>query len=397
MISRVDCNVFHPLRQRLQSVFAQLAQLWRRRLGACQPGVHHLFHGPCSIAKLGEPDHAGTAFECVECTAQGGFVTQAVRLTRQGFGSRQTGLDHISGFFQKNVDEVILDQIILARLDHRPGTGCRKCRQSSQGRCIDRLSRRGAYGGHSRGRFARSLCQRCVVSQRCLLRKPVKANRQIGPVSRACAALRGLGHALNGLLDLSFQWRLGGRHTHCDRPGGRSTHDGAQLTLLCIKNKQLPGQRGLVVQHVDQEAQRTEVVGQATEGAGLAGTLWIDLVNQQGFDVAAHVGDGSSSLIETQHGQHATHLRQLLRHRPQQGFVGGVARKLIQIALQFRQTDLELTHNAAHGLFVTDLAVQHFHPWLQRLRRHASMGVVNPLSHLHHALRQGHVGGIDVL
>ena len=40
-----------------------------------------------------------------------------------------------------------------------------------------------------------------------------------------------------------------------------SPHQGLEFSLFRVKNKQLLRQRRLVVQHVDQETQRTQVVG----------------------------------------------------------------------------------------------------------------------------------------
>ena len=118
--------------------------------------------------------------------------------------------------------------------------------------------------------------------------------------------------------------------------------------------------------HVDQEAQRTQVVGQAVEGAGFDRALGIDLGIGQRVDVVTHAQHGLRGLIQAQHRQHAAHRRQLGRHRDQTLALRRIAEVLVDVLFDLRQRGAQLLHHAAHGLAIRDAAVQLFHPQLKR-------------------------------
>ena len=307
----------------------------------------------------------------MERPAQCGLFTQAVRLTLQRPRGGQTGLYDVPCFLQENVDQVVFHQIFAAcvryggRCWHGRGRGQRG--QTCQCLWVHRRRGRGFHGGHNRRHLASGLGQGRAVSQGCLLSQPVEPGGQRGQVCRAGTALRCLDHTLHHLFDLDVERGLGCRGFDNHRTRSRPAHDRPQFAIFGIEHKQLPGQRGLVIEHVNQETQCAEVVGQPTEGACLFRAFRIDLVDEQGLDVGAHVGNCRRCLIQPQHRQHAPHLRQFLRHGRQQLLVGRITRKLVQLLLQLSQADLELTHHAAHGLLVADLAVQHLHPVLKRL------------------------------
>ena len=56
------------------------------------------------------------------------------------------------------------------------------------------------------------------------------------------------------------------------------------------------------------------------------------------------------------------------RHVGQHRFVLRITEKYIERFFKLAKGDAQLTHHTAHGLFVTDAAIQLFHPGFQRLR-----------------------------
>ncbi|MDP2418605.1 MAG: hypothetical protein Q8M33_14140, partial [Hydrogenophaga sp.] len=55
------------------------------------------------------------------------------------------------------------------------------------------------------------------------------------------------------------------------------THKGQQLTLVMVKNKQFFGQHRLVIQHINQKAQGTQIVAKLLESARLTGQIFVNL------------------------------------------------------------------------------------------------------------------------
>ena len=182
--------------------------------------------------------------------------------------------------------------------------------------------------------------------------------------------------------------RAEGRH-----PLGAAHHRG-QAAAGGVEPEQALGQLRLHAEHVDQEAQRAEVVGQAVEGARLDGALRVDLGLRELVDHVAHVQRGLRGLVHAQHRQHAAHGAKLRRHRDEHRALGRVAEILVDVLLDLGQAGAQLGHHAAHGLAVGDAAVQRLHPHLQRPRLGAVAHGVDAAGQVHEPL--GQVGLVEL-
>ena len=168
-------------------------------------------------------------------------------------------------------------------------------------------------------------------------------------------------------------------------------HHGAEQAGLRVETEQRLGQRGLHAEHVDQEAERTEVVGQPVEGSGLDRALRVDLGLRQCVDVVAHVQHRLRRLRHAQHGEHAAHGRQLPWHRDQHLALGRVAEVAVDFLFDFGQRGAQFVHHAAHRLAVADAAVQLLHPAFERAWFGALANRVDAVGQVLHALAQQRV------
>ena len=195
-----------------------------------------------------------------------------------------------------------------------------------------------------------------------------------------------------------------GQHVIAERnPGvglaqtmGGTSHQRLELAGVIVVHEQLLGQRGLVVQHVDQKAQRAQVVAELVESSGGTGLLLVDLVDQHFLDGFAHPQHGLRGLVQPQHRQHATHLRQVLRCIAQRTLVQRIAKEVVQQLLEFAERHAQFADHAAHGLAIADAAVQLLHPGLERLGLAALADTVQPRGQTRGAGRQLHIGRIEV-
>jgi hypothetical protein len=170
-----------------------------------------------------------------------------------------------------------------------------------------------------------------------------------------------------------------------------------EFALGGVVDKQPLGQRGLVVEHVDQEAQGAQVVAETVEDAGRAGLLFVGVGLEHALDQLAHVRHRQRGLVQLQHGQHALHLRQLPRHHGQQLGVLGCAEKQVQRFFQRGEGRVQLAHHAAHGLLVVDALVELLHPRFERLRLAALARAFEPLGEPRRARPQLGVVGIEIV
>ena len=109
-----------------------------------------------------------------------------------------------------------------------------------------------------------------------------------------------------------------------------STHQGPELPFFVVVHKKLFRQYGLIVEHVDQKAQSTQVITQLIEYACCAGLLLIHLGDQHLLDTVTHAQYRLRSLFKTQYRQNATHLRQLAGNIPQNSLIQRISKKQIQ-------------------------------------------------------------------
>ena len=265
--------------------------------------------------------------------AQGGHIRQIAGVGLQGCDGGLAVANHFAGLFQENIKQlgIVIVQGILRcwrwrsnRMacgggssngfywfgdnDWRDGGHTDSCcgRRSGNSHCHHRShgshgSRRGrcshwgqqSYGGHHKRRGQRDGARR---------------------VRRRCHGALGL---RNGRVDTAHQW--------------------LELSTLLVENKQLFGQHGLVAQHVDQEAQRAQVIANFVKCAGRAGSDIIDLGVHNLLNAVAHAQHGLRSVVQPQNGQNTAHLGQPGRYVAQCSFVLRIAEKLVHRLLKLCQ------------------------------------------------------------
>ena len=401
-----------PEGETLQRLPGKVQQGRIHRLLLCQPGVEKLLHGPGCLAKFFESNHARTALERMERPPQGGLLAQMAWLGAQRIQCcLAVGFD-LADFLQENFQQFV----VHGWRGHRCGCGHWRCCSGAalHGFCRDIGSDIGSDSacGRSRHGVCSTLGQKAVwlCCRHCALtgshwRRCASGRRQ-GRRLRQCLRFRNLGgrrwrHCSNrGLL----RW-LGGRpldsgrqrqvfHTGGGLPGGQgrvlqrfascagavASHQGPQLSQCFVVHEQLARQRALVAQHVHQKTQRPQAVAQPFKGL-LAFDRFADLAAQQALHGLAHARHRQRRLVQPQHRHHAPHLPQEGGNRSQGRRVLGVAEKLVHGALGFAQRGAQFAHHTAHGLAVTEVAVQLFHPRFQRLR-------LTPCTHLVQAFGQ---------
>ena len=350
-----------------------------------QAGVEELLARPCCVAEVAQPQHARAALQGVKGAAHGGHVLRVVGVGLQPLdGGAGVGHD-----FARLFDEDVAHLGVV----FEPGAALgRGLRWRHHGPWRGHFGRGAREAGHGCGQFCTQLapCHRVDVAA-----QPGAGTRQqaaelglvcrqgllrqaLGIVRQCAVTHRGLRRRHAQGLHLVDQGRLLRRRRESavrnfvklgkGRDALGLAHDRAQAAGFGVEAEERLGQLRLHAEHVDQEAERTQVVGQAVEGAGLDGALRIDFGLRQGIDVVAHVQRRLRGLLHAQHRQHAAHRRQLRRHRNQQVAVGRRAEVLVDLLLDLGQRGAQFLHHAAHGLAVGDAAIQLLHPHVQRLR-----------------------------
>ncbi len=172
------------------------------------------------------------------------------------------------------------------------------------------------------------------------------------------------------------------------------THHCAQAPAGRIEAEQRLRQVRLHREHVDEEAERPQVVGEPVEGALAHGLLRVDLGLRERIDVVAHVQHGLRRGVEAEHREHAAHRVQLPGHRDQQLALRRVAEVRVDLLLDLGQRGTQFVHHAAHRLPVADAPVQLLHPRLERLGRRPEADVVDAARQSSHAV--GQVGRVEL-
>ena len=175
-----------------------------------------------------------------------------------------------------------------------------------------------------------------------------------------------------------------------------TAHQRTELTFFIVIDKQLLGQDRLIVQHVDQETQGTQIIPKMIKNDRQRRRRHNGIRSDHAFDHFPHAQNRLCGLLKTQHGQNTAHLRQLARHSAQHTLVTRVAEKHIQRRLHFCQRGSQLSHYAAHRLFITDSPVQLFHPALQRLWRAPGANVLKTLCQTRHTQRHLRIVGVQI-
>ena len=172
------------------------------------------------------------------------------------------------------------------------------------------------------------------------------------------------------------------------QPQAGGTGCGDQSAFSRVKAEQRARQHRLHAEHVDEETQRTQVVGQALEVARLRHALEVDLGARELVHRVAHLRYRERALFEVQHREHAAHGAELCRHRQQELALSRVTEVLVDLLFDLGQRHPQLVHHAAHGLAVADTAVELFDPGLQRLHLATRARQLHTLRHQRRALGQ---------
>ena len=300
----------------------------------------------------------------------GGIGTQA----RQAF----PGLfKHLARFLQEDLAHVV---VVLAH-------GCR-CRHGGRGRRgrgqggqrLDhvrprRLLGRGVLGlGQGLAGLAHHLGHLGLIGRHGLVGQAFQVTMQV--FGRNLFLLGTAGQCLHLVQQSGLHFRRFGGRLGTPHQGGKAARGG-------IETEQGLGQLGLHAQHVDQEGQGPQVVGQLVGRTGSIGVL-----RQHGSHVVAHALDGLRGLIQPQHRQHAAHGVELVGHRRERLALVRVAVETVELLLDLGQGGAQLLHHAAHGLTVRHIAVQGLDPGLQRRRRPPGRDHLQTLRHLLDAILQ---------
>ena len=385
-----------------------------------QAAVVELFASPGRFAKRHQPDHASAAFERVEGAAHGGQCRGVVVFDLQLRQGLACALQHFMRFFEEHLAHLGVvfeptghDRRRCARCGGRAHRGLeqgpwhgqrlRQHRDRSAGPRRHRIGWRFRLQREHRQAMVAVGCRRpgwqaanctagCTTmgSSRCSASRPALRHPRL--LDDAVELQRdgqrvGVGGGALALAETGVELVETGRPV-------LAGHHRRQVAGLGIEAEQRLGHLRLHADHVDQEAQRAQIVGQPVEGAGLDGVLRVDFGVGQRVDVVAHAQHRLRSLVEPQHRQHTAHRRQLRRHRDQHLALGRVAEVLVDVLLDLGQRGAQLLHHAAHGLAVGNAAVQLLHPEFERAG-------VALLAHRVDALRQprdplGAVGMVEV-
>ena len=369
-----------------------------------QPRVVDLLAGPGELAEVAQADHARTALERVERAPHQRDVAQAFSVGRQVLQRLACRSDDLARFLDEDLAHlgVVFEAGVARR--HRFGVGPHLRHRRRDWHLGD---------GHRHAELAHGLGQvgahRCLgfavmcIGQRLLrLRGHARqaglvvdhgALRQLFELARQVFVAqvrqaRGMRQRLCFLHQAQGLGAIGrsiveGAHAQGRRPGR-----GHEAAFGRIETEQRLGQQRLHVEHIDEETQRTEVVGQPVEAASLRHALDIDFGAGELVHRVAHVRHGERALFEVQHREHAAHGRQLRRHRHQHLALRRVTEIAIDLLFDLGQRGAQFVYQTAHGLAIGDAAVELLDPGLQRLYRAAGARQVNALRHLLRALTQ---------
>ena len=275
-------NIPHPVLKCQQGFTRESAQINAGRLLFRQPGIEQLLQRPRRFAELHQPDHAGTAFERMEGASQRCLLGQVVGIDSQPIQCAQAIGDDFIGLFQEDVLKIVFvnfgDLYLLCII----GWGLRRVRNQWRRTLVRRhpLYRASFLPGQFTDLVGNSPQQRKIC-------RPIRAGNC--RLTRFCKPGAGRG----------WHWRIPWRRLHQvagDRESdgsGRShpPHDRLQLPEFRVKGKELPGQRGLVVEHVDEQAKGAKVVAKPIKGSGDGRQFDVHLGNQHLLDAVTHADD----------------------------------------------------------------------------------------------------------
>ena len=307
-----DGQRLDPLREVRTGLVAEIAQVVVSGAAVLgQAGIEQLLAGPGRIAKRPQAHHARAAFEGVEGAAQRGerrcVVVAGLKRLQRGPGAGQD----LQRFFEEDLAHL---GVVFQLGRHRVRAGSRR-QDSAAVRAGPRRQTRPGFWPRVEWQLVQRRGRGVEAEIRAEIRADVRGQARCGRVVQAdhwqavvahCRAGGGghgpLGRA--GLLDDAVKFQRDGQRVGLRLRAGLCLHGGLKLVetgravLPChhgrqraglgIKAEQRLGHLRLHADHVDQEAQRTQVVGQPVEGAGLDGALRVDLGTGQRIDIVTH-------------------------------------------------------------------------------------------------------------
>ncbi len=407
-----DGDAIDPAAQIVECFAAEFEQVVVGGRTVGHAGVVELLAAPRRLAEVLQPDHARAALQRVEGASHRGHAAQVARVVAQLRQRLARRLHHLARFLEEDVAHLMivfeaggarrgrrrrrrhrLQRRGLARLRidariehmvHRPHDLRASLLPLGVGRCTEQRAVHLAGGtGHT------TLIGRLGLSRQAL---------EVAGKRRAVAARRA-GHLRDRLrllqqAALHRRRRLEGAEA---RRTLRSIHHRMQIAAHRVEPEQRLGHLRLHAEHVDEEAQRAQVVGQAVEGIGLDTLRGARVGGDQRVDVVAHAHHRMRGMVLPEHRQHAAHRRQLRWHRNQHLALARVAEVLVDVLLDLRQRGAQLLHHAAHRLAIGDATVQLLHPDFERAGRAALAHVVHALRQAAHAPGQFRMVEFDVL
>ena len=241
------------------------------------------------------------------------------------------------------------------------------------------------------------LGQHRLVGDHRFLRQPLELARNVGQRHLGVGGGHRQRLRLFDQARLHRQRRLRGRRVESAElrsPVAAAAGHRAQQAAGGVEGEQRLGHRRLHAEHVDQEAQRAEVAGQAFDGRAV-GAVAVGL--RQRVDIVAHAHHRLRGVVDTEHREHAAHGVQLPRHRVQLLARRRLAEESVDGLFGFRQRTAQLLHHAAHRLAVGDAAVQLLHPGFERLGLGAALHIGDALGQAAHAVGLGRVVELGIV
>ena len=403
----VGGDVVDPAREMAEHPGGKLNQ---RRLGGAligKLGIEDLLASPGRFAEGLQADHARTALERVEGAPHRRQQAEVVRRIQELGGGRLRALDHLARFLEEDAAHLVVvleiadqgDRLhrrerhrLAHRLEpHRLGRGSDEIDQrfgefAARGRHLDRvvggLDDRFLRLQHGRG-------QRRLVGCLCFVRQALEFARHL--LQRHVVAHRAEGEHLR----LFDQARLDRQRPRLGGPGGiGATHHRRQRAGLGVEYEQRLGELRLHAQHVDHEAERAQVAGEAIEDSSLGDSRRVDFGRSQTVHFVAHAQQGLRRLIHAEHREYATHRGELGRNVDEDAGIGRVAEEVVDRLFGDAERGAQLLDHAAHRLPVGDAPVQLFHPRLERLGRRPLADRGQPLTQAADAV--GVIGIVEI-
>ena len=206
----------------------------------------------------------------MEDAAQNSQLTDVARICREQFNSLLAVAGHFARLFEEDIEQIVLFKVNRFRQGNRSSRKRRhRVRQRAKGVCGCPLIVTADGGGRINGGLGKlGLTSECgLCCQRFQFASEFFAGDTVARVT-------------NDRTDLFSKQILARCHRGqvIIRPEG-TTHERPELPLRIVVYKKLFGECRLVIEHVNQKAQRTQVVANLVKGARFARLMHVHLGN----------------------------------------------------------------------------------------------------------------------